>query len=499
MTSEELRRFVAAACVDAVEGQREKWTHAELAKEAGEGVGEHHVAEAFRWMASQKWVTLGSDGGLTINGHYADAMRAFADPLEKPTVTAKQQEPTTETWTELRSLGGGGQADVALVRHARDGQLGALKRLRPHLQDKQRDLIRFRREIEAFERIGPHPGIVQLLDHDKQNRWYVTRYAPLGSLQDHLPRFRADALRVLRIGRDLAATLGDVHAAGIVHRDLKPANVFLASWDHALLADFGIAHAGGDTRVTTEHAAATRWYSPHWARDGLEFEPDATLDTHALGKLIYTMLLGGHRFTNADGFEDGKNEVCRYLNRNDLAPITELLSRLIADTHEEAIRTMQEAVSLIDTAVRHVLHPRELLVMPRYPRPPSATGARVIRMLQRDEVLPILELRIAARNREVGTTRLSLHVRNMTDIPALDPLIAIPGGPATGSLSTIAPLGERTARLSHAGPALPQQLWIEYAIRRGHRIRSQYELVASEERYRLTGHELLERPPTGAG
>ncbi len=496
MTKQELRQFVAKALVRALDGEPMP-KREELAKQAGPQVGAHHVAEALEWFAERHWVALGSDGDMTINGSRADAIRAFADPLEDDVPTGTQQKPARGEWIPLRSLGGGGQGDIGLVKHGRHGQLGALKTLRPHLEGHERAVLRFRREIRAFKDIGSHPGIVELLDYDEQACWYVTRYAPLGSLQKHLRRFKGDVLRVLRIGRDLAVTLGDVHAAGVIHRDLKADNVLLVSWDHAQLVDFGIAHAADDTRVTTERAAATAWYSPPWARDGLDFEPDASLDTYALGKLIYTMLAGGHRFTNADGFKEGKNELSTYLGRPDLAPVTELLIKLIADEHGQAITSMEDVVALIDVTLRAVLTPAEPVAMPRHPRPPPATGERVIRTLQREEALPILELRIVSRSIEAGTMRLKLEVRNMTDILALDPVIGILEGPTTGSLATIAPRGELTAQLKHAGKAPPQEMWIEYAIRRGHRIRNHYKLVA-DERYRFTRHELLERPPLDA-
>ncbi|MGE0791852.1 MAG: serine/threonine protein kinase [Polyangiaceae bacterium] len=504
MTKEELRRFVVGACVDVIEGRRKTWSKVDLAEEAGEGVQEHHVADAMRWMATQNWVTLGSGGDVSINGHHADAMRAFSDPLLEPPKTAKLEdvpelsEERVGSWVVLRHVDGGGQADVSLVRHADDGRFGALKRLRPHLEHSQRDQTRFRREIEAFERLGAHPGIVELLDHDKKWRWFVTRYAPLGSLQGHLPRFRGDALRVLRVGRDLAVTLDDVHAKNIIHRDLKPANVLLASWGHAMLADFGIAHATDDTRVTTQHAAATRWYSPPWARDGSEFEPDPTLDTHALGKLIYTMLAGGRRFTNTDGFASGKNELATYLDRPELAPVTDLLSHLITDTHGRAATSMRDVVERIDATTRLVLstsaEPTRTAPPGDIPKPPSAVERNVrLKALQEDSLLPIIDVRITKRTLQAGRLRFGVRLHNLSNVPALHLVLDIPEETRM-SLGSVQPSGgEATASPNVSLRVPPPTILLEYAIVQGYKIRDHYALER-EHRYELRKRELLDEP-----
>ena len=56
-----------------------------------------------------------------------------------------------------------------------------------------------------------------------------------------------------RLLREVADALNHAHERGVIHRDVKPENILLAA-DHALLADFGIAHAlaasRGDERLT---------------------------------------------------------------------------------------------------------------------------------------------------------------------------------------------------------------------------------------------------------
>ncbi len=66
---------------------------------------------------------------------------------------------------------------------------------------------------------------------------------------------------------DLAAGLAYAHRLGVVHRDLKPANILRASDGTPKIADFGIASAVGETKLT---AAGTvlgtlRYLSPEQA------------------------------------------------------------------------------------------------------------------------------------------------------------------------------------------------------------------------------------------
>jgi len=100
----------------------------------------------------------------------------------------------------------------------------------------------------------------------------------------------ADATRTLR---ELAEALGCAHGLGVVHRDMKPENV-LFQHGHAVLADFGVAHAlpqanFGERLTGTGLAVGTLGYmAPE--QIGGEPEVDARADLYALGVIAYEML-----------------------------------------------------------------------------------------------------------------------------------------------------------------------------------------------------------------
>lgn len=140
-----------------------------------------------------------------------------------------------------RRVGGGGMADVFLVRDLRHGRSVALKLMRSDIGAAiGRD--RFLREIETVARLH-HPHILPLYDSGEADGllYYVMPYLEEATLRGRLDRTGRLLLpEVLRIATQLADALDFAHQRGVIHRDVKPENVLLLA-DHALIADFGIA------------------------------------------------------------------------------------------------------------------------------------------------------------------------------------------------------------------------------------------------------------------
>ncbi|MFF4751585.1 protein kinase [Streptomyces sp. NPDC001270] len=144
----------------------------------------------------------------------------------------------------LARLGAGGMGQVYLARSGR-GRTVAVKLVREEHARKEEFRARFRREVQAAQRVGG-AWTAPVLDADTEAAvpWVATGYVAGPSLQqvvehDHgaLPE---RSVRILAAG--LAHALKDIHTAGIVHRDLKPSNV-LVTIDGPRVIDFGIARA----------------------------------------------------------------------------------------------------------------------------------------------------------------------------------------------------------------------------------------------------------------
>ena len=188
-----------------------------------------------------------------------------------------------------RGLGEGGMATVYLAEDVRHGRKVALKVLRPELLAAGGH-ERFLREVRTTANLR-HPHILPLFDSGEAagSLFYVMPYVEGESVRDRLRReTHLPLAEALRIAGEVADALSYAHARGVIHRDIKPENILLEG-GHAVVADFGIAHAvtsSGDERLTmTGVAIGTPHYmSPEqWTGETV----DARSDLYALGCMLY--------------------------------------------------------------------------------------------------------------------------------------------------------------------------------------------------------------------
>jgi tetratricopeptide (TPR) repeat protein/tRNA A-37 threonylcarbamoyl transferase component Bud32 len=203
-----------------------------------------------------------------------------------------------------RELRRGGMAIVYLaedLKHQR--RRVAIKVLEPELSV----LLgpdRFLREIEIAARLQ-HPHILTLLDSGDAEGllYYVMPYVAGESLRERLNRERELPVEdALRLAREVADALDYAHREGVVHRDIKPDNILLQA-GHAVVADFGIAHAvgaaGGSKLTTAGTVLGTPAYmSPEQVLGNQEL--DGRSDVYSLACVLYEMLAGVPPFAGAN-------------------------------------------------------------------------------------------------------------------------------------------------------------------------------------------------------
>lgn len=221
-----------------------------------------------------------------------------------------------------RELAAGGQSRLFLASDAQLPRQVVIKLLPPELAGEVA-LKRFKREIAVMVKLQ-HPYIVPILGMGASADiiWYAMPFIDGDSLET---RLRAGPLSLgggLRVLLEISDALAHAHEIGVVHRDLKPANVLFQS-GHALLADFGVAHArlesmrqsngvslaearkslaaGAGGRLTDKgFAVGTPGYMAPEQFHGDE-PADARADIYALSMLGYEALTGKAPFAEFKG------------------------------------------------------------------------------------------------------------------------------------------------------------------------------------------------------
>jgi serine/threonine protein kinase len=203
-----------------------------------------------------------------------------------------------------RRLGAGGMSTVFMATDTVLERPVAIKLLAEHLAEDEAFVARFRREALAAARLQ-HPNVVQVFDSgrdpDSDRHFIVMEYVDGPSCADLLREHkRLEVEQTVRVIRDACHGLDYAHRAGVVHRDVKPGNLLLVEETGATkLADFGIAKAAEQTRITQVGSVlgTAAYLSPEQAA-GEEAGPPS--DIYSLGVCAYQFLAGRlpHEYTS---------------------------------------------------------------------------------------------------------------------------------------------------------------------------------------------------------
>jgi serine/threonine-protein kinase len=222
-----------------------------------------------------------------------------------------------------RRLGAGGMSTVFLAEDSVLERRVAVKLLAEHLSDDEDFVARFRREALAAARLQ-HPNIVQVFDSGEDEpssrHFIVMEYVNGPSCADLLREHRTLGVeQTVDIVRGSCHGLDYAHRAGVVHRDVKPGNLLVSDESGMIkLADFGIAKAAEQTRITQVGAVlgTAAYLSPEQAT-GEEAGPPS--DIYSLGVCAYQFLTGRlpHEYSSL-------TELALKQQREPVVPITEL-------------------------------------------------------------------------------------------------------------------------------------------------------------------------------
>jgi serine/threonine-protein kinase len=194
-----------------------------------------------------------------------------------------------------RRLGAGGMSTVYQGLDQVLERQVAVKLLAEHLAEDDGFVARFRREALAAARLV-HPNIVQVYDsgHDAEmHRHYIVMEYVEGETLAQVLRARP----VLPVGEAIEIVsqacegLEYAHRHSVIHRDVKPGNLLINPDGLVKLADFGIAKAAEDSRITQIGSVlgTAAYLSPERAKGQ---EATVSSDVYSIGVVLYQALAG---------------------------------------------------------------------------------------------------------------------------------------------------------------------------------------------------------------
>ncbi|MBI4861292.1 MAG: protein kinase [Candidatus Riflebacteria bacterium] len=196
-----------------------------------------------------------------------------------------------------RLLSSGGFGSVYLASQLSLGRTVAVKVPRSQILLDVAESARFCNEARATASLS-HPHIVTVVDFDVEDGWPWIAYEYLSgkTLSDQIDQGPLSFEEALRIARQMASALEEVHGHGIIHRDVKPRNIIEVSPARYKLVDFGIAKWNDESshRTTVGRVLGTPLYTAPELLMGMP--PTPRSDLYSLGIVLFEMLTGRHPF-----------------------------------------------------------------------------------------------------------------------------------------------------------------------------------------------------------
>lgn len=203
-------------------------------------------------------------------------------------------------------LGEGAMGTVYRASRRDNGDIVALKLIKPQLAGDERSRRRFLHEARAASAVR-HKHLMPLLEAGEwEGRGYIAmRYIEGRTLEQ---RIHADGPlpipEVVRLAGEVGPALDALHAAGVVHRDVKAANIMLEPDGSASLADFGLAKGPAFSSLTQpgQIVGTLDYLAPERIRGAAAC---ASTDIYALGCVLYQALAGRPPFGGKSLMEVG--------------------------------------------------------------------------------------------------------------------------------------------------------------------------------------------------
>lgn len=154
-------------------------------------------------------------------------------------------------------------------------------------------------EMRIYQRVGPHPRLIRMLDWDPEDCSLTLENMANGSLREYLrANFKSISLHQRLIWAKQAADAVHVlHSADVIHCDVSPRNFLLGDDLDLRIADFG----GSSLQGSKASACAPVRYT----KPGLDWRAPPMIedDIFSLGSMIYLLVTGQPPFHDLSSAE----------------------------------------------------------------------------------------------------------------------------------------------------------------------------------------------------
>lgn len=187
-----------------------------------------------------------------------------------------------------------GRGSMGVVYRAYDPQIDRMVALKALREDRvtSKDFVqRFLKEAKAIGRLS-HPNIVTVFDvGEDQGTIYIAMELLEGTpLNQAIQERELSAEEIVRLGVQMAETLGYAHQKGIVHRDVKPSNIVLLADGQMKITDFGIAHIEDPSALVQTQAGEILGTPAYMSPEQVLARPvDGRSDLFSLSIILYEL------------------------------------------------------------------------------------------------------------------------------------------------------------------------------------------------------------------
>jgi serine/threonine protein kinase len=267
-----------------------------------------------------------------------------------------------ERWIERRSLSGGGQGDVFLVKDSTGEYRGDW--IQKLLRNINR-IERFKREIRAGLELS-HPNVIKVIDYDLESRrpYLVAEYCSGGPLSE-FDFARVPIIDRLRMFAAICRGAGHAHSNNptVIHRDIKPENIFLREDGTPVVGDFGICFVTeeGERLTLVDEAVGPRNFIAPELEDGRTDDIGPWSDVYSLGKLLYWIIAG--EIFSREKHREPRFDLTQKRKDAGVFFIYELLDKMIVFEPAARFANAGAVADNVETVIRRILmnaHPVDL-------------------------------------------------------------------------------------------------------------------------------------------